>query len=449
MKFIFEFHEIRREIFKKKLETLRKYIYYNVKKDILFNSKWHFIRNRMITYCRICGPLLLSQVKKNKYQKYVKNKSKNKNEIQSNIISDLISNDSSWISNYDSNKTANVDIGDIETNVIEKKIIKENDNTINDDIKEANLNKIMREEGQLQLKGRKGSNYFSLSQNFLQQYDAIEIPNLKLNKDNKKKLEDLSLGKNLINDEENKDIENIKNMFGNQKEETNPILLALYKRLDELQKKRKEIDSQFKNEKDLYEKRIETLNNAWNTRVDKDKLKELEKINKQNKDTIKELKLKIDEAEKDKIKDRQKFNEAMNYVLELKSRLIKELKELEIMAKITSYEDYNEYMNNDPIKIEKTNFRANDSRYLLTNEYETSRDDDESLSSYDKLNNINNTPEGFEINRQKNIYLNDNYTNTKNRKIRPSTHTNDNNIINNNTINNKITEGSFRLKQKE
>ena len=333
--------------------------------------------------------------------------------------------------------------------VEEKKIIKENDNTINDDIKEANLNKIMREEGQLQLKGRKGSNYFSLSQNFLQQYDAIEIPNLKLNKDNKKKLEDLSLGKNLINDEENKDIENIKNMFGNQKEETNPILLALYKRLDELQKKRKEIDTQFNNEKDLYEKRIETLNNAWNTRVDKDKLKELEKINKQNKETIKELKLKIDEAEKDKIKDRQKFNEAMNYVLELKSRLIKELKELEIMAKITSYEDYNEYMNNDPIKIEKTNFRANDSRYLLTNEYETSRDDDESLSSYDKLNNINNTPEGFEINRQKNIYLNDNYTNTKNSKIRPSTHTNDNNIINNNTINNKITEGSFPLKQKE
>ena len=333
--------------------------------------------------------------------------------------------------------------------VEEKKIIKENDNTINDDIKEANLNKIMREEGQLQLKGRKGSNYFSLSQNFLQQYDAIEIPNLKLNKDNKKKLEDLSLGKNLINDEENKDIENIKNMFGNQKEETNPILLALYKRLDELQKKRKEIDTQFNNEKDLYEKRIETLNNAWNTRVDKDKLNELEKINKQNKDTIKELKLKIDEAEKDKIKDRQKFNEAMNYVLELKSRLIKELKELEIMAKITSYEDYNEYMNNDPIKIEKTNFRANDSRYLLTNEYETSRDDDESLSSYDKLNNINNTPEGFEINRQKNIYLNDNYTNTKNSKIRPSTHTNDNNIINNNTINNKITEGSFPLKQKE
>ena len=142
----------------------------------------------------------------------------------------------------------------------------------------------------------------------------------------------------------------------------------------------------------------------------------------------------------------------MNYVLELKSRLIKELRELEIMAKTTSFEDYDEYMNNDPIKIEKTNFRPNDSRYLLTNEYETSRDDEESISSYDKLNNINNTPEGFEINRQKNIYLN--YTNTKTSKIHPATYNDNiinekNNNLHNNTYNNKITEGSFSLKPKE
>ena len=75
-KYIFEFHLIRREIFKTKLEILRRYIYYVVKKDILFNSKWHLIRNRMITYYRLCGPLLLNQVKKNKYQRYVKNKLK-------------------------------------------------------------------------------------------------------------------------------------------------------------------------------------------------------------------------------------------------------------------------------------------------------------------------------------------------------------------------------------
>ena len=329
------------------------------------------------------------------------------------------------------------------------KIIKQNDNLIiNNEIKESNLNNLndkMKEEGRI--KNRRETTFFSVSPNFFQQYGVMEIPNMNSNKYNKIKLDDFS-----INNDENKDLENLENMFGYQKEETNPVLLGLYKKLEDLQKKRKEIDTQFKYEKDLYEKRLETLNNAWNTRVDRNKLNELEKINKQNKETLKELKLKVDEAEKDKIKDRQKFNEAMNYVLELKSRLIKELRELEIMAKTTSFEDYDEYMNNDPIKIEKTNFRPNDSRYLLTNEYETSRDDEESISSYDKLNNINNTPEGFEINRQKNIYLN--YTNTKTSKIHPATYNDNiinekNNNLHNNTYNNKITEGSFSLKPKE
>ena len=331
----------------------------------------------------------------------------------------------------------------------DKKIIKQNDNLIiNNEIKESNLNNLndkMKEEGRI--KNRRETTFFSVSPNFFQQYGVMEIPNMNSNKYNKIKLDDFS-----INNDENKDLENLKNMFGYQKEETNPVLLGLYKKLEDLQKKRKEIDTQFKYEKDLYEKRLETLNNAWNTRVDRNKLNELEKINKQNKETLKELKLKVDEAEKDKIKDRQKFNEAMNYVLELKSRLIKELRELEIMAKTTSFEDYDEYMNNDPIKIEKTNFRPNDSRYLLTNEYETSRDDEESISSYDKLNNINNTPEGFEINRQKNIYLN--YTNTKTSKIHPATYNDNiinekNNNLHNNIYNNKITEGSFSLKPKE
>ena len=331
----------------------------------------------------------------------------------------------------------------------DKKIIKQNDNLIiNNEIKESNLNNLndkMKEEGRI--KNRRETTFFSVSPNFFQQYGVMEIPNMNSNKYNKIKLDDFS-----INNDENKDLENLENMFGYQKEETNPVLLGLYKKLEDLQKKRKEIDTQFKYEKDLYEKRLETLNNAWNTRVDRNKLNELEKINKQNKETLKELKLKVDEAEKDKIKDRQKFNESMNYVLELKSRLIKELRELEIMAKTTSFEDYDEYMNNDPIKIEKTNFRPNDSRYLLTNEYETSRDDEESISSYDKLNNINNTPEGFEINRQKNIYLN--YTNTKTSKIHPATYNDNiinekNNNLHNNTYNNKITEGSFSLKPKE
>ena len=100
-KFIFEFHLIRREIFKTKLEILRRYIYYVVKKDILFNSKWHLIRNRMITYYRLCGPLILNQVKKNKYQRYVKNKLKEpagENDLFS-ISEDKSFNNSSFLIN--------------------------------------------------------------------------------------------------------------------------------------------------------------------------------------------------------------------------------------------------------------------------------------------------------------------------------------------------------------
>ena len=53
------YNKIRKEIWKPKYESFRKYIFYTVKKDILFNSKWHYIRNRMISYTRICGNLIL------------------------------------------------------------------------------------------------------------------------------------------------------------------------------------------------------------------------------------------------------------------------------------------------------------------------------------------------------------------------------------------------------
>ena len=99
-RYLFEFHSIRREIFKNKLEILRKYIYYIVKKDILFNSKWNSIRNRMFTYYRVCGSLLLKQVKRNKYQRYVKNKYNNSNQ-KYKINSSF--NDKSFNSTFSSN----------------------------------------------------------------------------------------------------------------------------------------------------------------------------------------------------------------------------------------------------------------------------------------------------------------------------------------------------------
>ena len=67
---LLEHDKVRRNIFKPKLENLRKYAYYIIKKDILFNSKWHLIRNRMLSYYRICGPLILKKYKTNKFDKY-------------------------------------------------------------------------------------------------------------------------------------------------------------------------------------------------------------------------------------------------------------------------------------------------------------------------------------------------------------------------------------------
>ena len=72
--YLLDFIIIRRNIIKPKLENLRKYVYYTIKKDVLFNSKWHALRNRMLTYFRICGNSILIKKKIDKYGKYVNNK---------------------------------------------------------------------------------------------------------------------------------------------------------------------------------------------------------------------------------------------------------------------------------------------------------------------------------------------------------------------------------------
>ena len=71
------YDKIRANVWKPKMESLRKYIYYTVKKDILFNSKWHCIRNRMISYTRICGDTILRDKPGDKYKTYADNKQKN------------------------------------------------------------------------------------------------------------------------------------------------------------------------------------------------------------------------------------------------------------------------------------------------------------------------------------------------------------------------------------
>ena len=328
----------------------------------------------------------------------------------------------------------------------------------------------MHDEGRLNRENKIESFFYPPSANFFSPFHIIEDSYLKESiKKRPQELIDLSLGKNIIKKEENPDLENMHSIYGYDiREDRDPVKQGLLNKLEELQKTQEEIKRQFKNDKAIYLKRIQMLENTCKAKVDEEKLKNLKKRNEKNKRIIKDYKLKIEQAENEKFRDKQKFSESLNSILKLKQDLINEVNELEIMIKKTNFEDYEEFKNDNPTKIEKINFKPNDSRYLLTNEYETSRDEEESFSSYDKLNNINNTPDVFDINRQ-NIYLNktmnNNYTNlnTKNSKFPLGTNAdfiNDKNNINihNNTFNkslqkkntsNKGTEGNMSTKLKE
>ena len=88
------FDKKRKDIWKPKYESIRKYIFYNVKKDRLFNSKWHLIRNRIILYTRICGKSILKNKPNTKYKIYIDNK----NIYNNTKINENISNNNSILS---------------------------------------------------------------------------------------------------------------------------------------------------------------------------------------------------------------------------------------------------------------------------------------------------------------------------------------------------------------
>lgn len=221
--------------------------------------------------------------------------------------------------------------------------------------------------------------------------------------------------KNIITYDTSTDLENTKKLFEYPRNERNPVKQGLLNRLDQIQANQRAIDLQFKYDNEIYLKRISTLQKATQAPYDEAIFKKLEKTNKENKEVIKEFKKSIEQAEKEKIKDKKNFTSHLNEIIELKAILLSELKELEILAKNTSFQDYDEYLKDNPTKIEKLNFRPKDPRYLLTNEYETSREEEDSSSSYRKLNNINNTPDGFDITKQSNLSKTEQYfLNTKN-----------------------------------
>ena len=263
---------------------------------------------------------------------------------------------------------------------------------------------------------RRKSTYLTPSYTFLLPFALIDDKDTIQEEEYSLPIEDESSHqKKLITYDTSTDLENTKKLFEYPRSERNPVKQGLLNRLDQIQANQRAIDLQFKYDNEIYLKRINTLEKATQSAYDEAKYLKLEKANKENKEVIKEFKKSIEQAEKEKIKDKKNFTSHLNEIIELKAILLSELKELEILAKNTSFQDYDEYLKDNPTKIEKLNFRPNDPRYLLTNEYETSREEEESSSSYKKLNNINNTPDGFDVTKQSNLSKTEQFfLNTKN-----------------------------------
>ena len=94
-----KFRKIRRNIWKPRLEYLRKYVYYTIKKDVLFNSKWQSIKKRLVTYCRVCGNSILLNKPQDKYEIYMEDKKYNTNSRKLSNLSSLNKEKSSPMQN--------------------------------------------------------------------------------------------------------------------------------------------------------------------------------------------------------------------------------------------------------------------------------------------------------------------------------------------------------------
>ena len=88
------------------------------------------------------------------------------------------------------------------------------------------------------------------------------------------KLEDLSLGNNIIDNEESSEMDNVKSLYeyNNIKEEKDPIKKNLKNQIENLRRTQNDIMRQFKHDKQIYKKRIEILEKACKAKVDENKL---------------------------------------------------------------------------------------------------------------------------------------------------------------------------------
>ena len=124
-------------------------------------------------------------------------------------------------------------------------------------------------------------------------------------------------------------------------------------KIESLRQAQIEVKEKFKKDCEAYKAKIKSLEDKLNSEFDENELDSLQKINKRNKEFIKELEKQIEEKEKIKNQEKNYYNEKLNETVRLKYQLIKEINELEILAKEVNKSklDYD-----DPIELVKLNF---------------------------------------------------------------------------------------------
>ena len=188
----------------------------------------------------------------------------------------------------------------------------------------------------------------------------------------------------------------------------------LTKKIESLKETQKNIKIEFEKEKNIYQNKIFYLENLLKEPFNEKKFENLKNINKKNKELIKAYENEIYKKEILKIQEKKDYFDKLNELFQLKSQLIKEINEIEILAKEVNIINLKNFK--DPILLEKLNFNNNfESDLYPFNDlskdiYSIEKQSDSNDS--DKISLINKFPENFNVNN--NFDDDDNFKNVKN-----------------------------------
>ena len=301
----------------------------------------------------------------------------------------------------------------------EKEEIKKNKNNLNNF--EINTNLIKKDKlilnqkqsnQKLKKKSKKNSNnsqIININQSYLKKFD---ISNEKSNYYDSSNFSNIFSNEStsfLNENSKNKNIESLNknDPYYNYKEN-------LTRKIESIKDAQKNIKIEFEKNIKNYQNKIFYLENLLKEPFDEKKFENLQKINKKNKELIQAYENEINKKEIIKIQEKKEYFDKLNEIFNLKAQLIKEINEIEILAKEVNKINLNKFK--DPILIEKLNFNNNfESDLYPFNELSKeiySIEKESNSNDSDKISFINKLPENFINNNNNNN--DDSFKNVKN-----------------------------------